>query len=142
MAESLQIDANKKQGIQNRSRARQIIDFSGIKYGNITPTDIDGGFEKQNEVFVFFEMKYGDAEMPTGQKLFLTRLVDICDTAGKKAVLFLCHHNVWNTEKDVIAAESTVTDIYFRGRWSKAKGETLKVMTDRFMAWALPFPEI
>ena len=66
MAESLQIDANKKQGIQNRSRARQIIDFSGIKYGNITPTDIDGGFEKQNEVFVFFEMKYGDAEMPTG----------------------------------------------------------------------------
>ena len=80
--------------------------------------------------------------MPTGQKLFLTRLVDICDTAGKKAVLFLCHHNVWNTEKDVIAAESTVTDIYFRGRWCKAKGETLKAMTDRFMAWALPFPEI
>jgi len=28
--------------IQNRERARQIIDFHGLRIRNITPTDIDG----------------------------------------------------------------------------------------------------
>ena len=135
------IYTNENRGIiQNRERARQIIDFSGIRYGNITPTDMDGRFEKQNEAFVFFEMKYGDAEMPRGQKIAFERLVDNLTNAGKKAVLFLCRHYVEDANKDVNALETTVDSIYWNGEWHRSKGETLKNLCDRFMEWAIPFP--
>jgi hypothetical protein len=52
--------------IQYRERARQIIDFSGIRYDNITPTDIDGFFEKADKAFVFYEYKLEGCEMPHG----------------------------------------------------------------------------
>lgn len=125
--------------IQNRERARQIIDFSGIRYGNITPTDIDGFFEKADEAFVFYELKYGEAEMPRGQQIALMRLVDNLRNAGKKAVLFLCRHDVEDPHDDISAADVTVVALYFNGTWSECNGETLKQMTDRFMKWAVPF---
>jgi len=37
--------------IEHRDRARQIRDFSNLRYGNITPTDIDGLIEYQNKCF-------------------------------------------------------------------------------------------
>lgn len=124
--------------IQNRERARQIIDFSGIRYGNITPTDIDGFFERANEAFVFYEMKYGAAEMPTGQKVALERLVDTLGTANKKAVLFLCRHDVENANTDVNAGKTIVDRVYFNGEWHSVKGKTLKECSDSFMKWAVP----
>ena len=76
--------------IQNRERARQIIDFSGLRYGNITPTDIDGCIEYQDKGVAFIEIKHRDSPMPKGQELALTRLVDNNSTAGKRAVLYVC----------------------------------------------------
>lgn len=40
--------------IQNEEFARRIIDFSGMRYGNITPTDIDGVIEYHDTRVVFF----------------------------------------------------------------------------------------
>ena len=43
--------------IRNRDQAQQIRDFSGMCFrGTITPTDIDGYFEINNELFVFMEI--------------------------------------------------------------------------------------
>ncbi len=128
-------DTNRGQ-IQNRERARQIIDFSGIRYGNITPTDLDGFFEKGNKTFVFYEYKLPDADMPRGQELALTRLVDGLSAAGKTAVLFLCRHNEFDPEKDVKAAKAVVEAIYWRNQWHKGNNLTVKEETDRFMNWA------
>lgn len=124
--------------IQNRERARQIIDFSGIRYGNITPTDIDGFFERANEAFVFYELKFREAEMPKGQEVALKRLVDATTKANKKAVLFLCRHEVEDTTKDVNAATAIVKKIYFNGEWYNGNGRTLKELSDSFMRWAVP----
>ena len=124
--------------IQNRARTRQIIDFSGIRYGNITPTDIDGFFERANEAFVFYELKYGNAEMPKGQRIALERLVDVARAADKKAVLFLCRHDVEDVNVDVIAENAIVDKIYFNGEWHDAKQKTLKEYSDKFMRWAVP----
>lgn len=124
--------------IQNRARARQIIDFSGIRYGNITPTDIDGFFERGNMAFVFYEMKYGDADMPNGQRIALERLVDAMRAANKKAVLFLCRHDVDDVNADVDAENTTVDKIYFNGEWHDGEKKTLKQYSDAFMRWAVP----
>ena len=126
--------------IQNKERAKQLIEFTGMKYGNATPTDIDGFIERYNEAFVFFEIKHRCVnEVPTGQRMALTRLVDNLAIAGKKAVLFVAKHDIEDAGEDVIAADTEVTDIYYNGIWHKYAGKTLKQMTDRFMRWAVPF---
>lgn len=107
---------------QYTGRARQLIRFSDMRYGNITPTDIDGYFERHGELFVFFEVKKRGEELPFGQSMALTRLVDNLWRNGKKAVLFVSVHDVNDCQQDIAAARTQVTDIYFEGRWRKASG--------------------
>jgi len=40
-------------------RATQLRDYSGLLFGNITPTDIDGLIEYKNIGYVIIELKYG-----------------------------------------------------------------------------------
>ena len=121
--------------IQNRLRSQQIIDFSGIRYKNITPTDIDGFFEKAGKAFVFYEYKLQGVEIPRGQELALTRIVDGLSTAGKIAVQFICRHNEINPDNDIKAANAIVEKIYWNGKWHKGKNKTVKEHTDKFMNW-------
>ena len=121
---------------QSIRRAKQVVEFADLKYGNVTPTDIDGFFEKHNNAFVFFELKKRGADLPTGQKLALTRLVDNLREAGKKSVLFVAAHDVEDCDENIVAADAEVTEIYFNGAWHKEQGKTLKEMTDRFVKWS------
>lgn len=124
--------------LQNEERAKQIIEFAGMKYGNCTPTDVDGLIEKNNKAFVLFEIKHNNADVPHGQKLALTRLVDSIDSIEKKeAVLFIGRHEIDDVNKNVVAADTEVTDVYFKGRWYQRSGKTLKEMVDNFMKWAI-----
>lgn len=125
--------------IQNRGGKQQIIDFSKIRYGNSTPTDIDGMIEKGNEVFVFYELKHGASDMPGGQRIAMTRLCDALRAANKRAVLFLCRHDVHDVNQDIDAASAIVTSIYFNGEWHPGRGRKLKEASDSFMRWAMPF---
>ena len=128
-------DDDNRGKIQNRERAKQIIDFSGMRFGNITPTDLDGLIEKGNKAFVFYEYKLPDAEMPSGQKLALMRIVDGLSEAGKYAVLFLCRHKQYNTEEDVKADKAIVEAIYWKNQWRKGSNLTVKELTDKFLKW-------
>lgn len=119
--------------IQNRERARQIIDFSGIRYGNITPTDIDGFFEKAGRAFVFYEYKLVGNDMPYGQKIALERIVDAISTANKEAVLFVCRHCNDDPRDDIEASKAVVEKIYWHGDWWDGTGKTVKRQTDDFM---------
>ena len=121
---------------QSIRRAKQVVEFADLKYGNVTPTDIDGFFEKHNNAFVFFELKKRGADLPTGQRLALTRLVDNLREAGKKSVLFVAAHDVEDCDENIVAADAEVTEIYFNGAWHKERGKTLKEMTDRFVKWS------
>ena len=48
---------DKRGKIGNRRRALQIRDFTGLRWGNITPTDIDALIDFGDKVFVFIEVK-------------------------------------------------------------------------------------
>jgi hypothetical protein len=106
--------------IQNPERARQIIDFSGIRFKNITPTDIDGLIEYKNIAYVLMEFKHREAEMPHGQSLALTRMVDDFDRQGKYATLLVCEHYVDDPKADIIARDTNVRRYYYRGKWYPA----------------------
>lgn len=111
---------------QNKKRARQLIDFSGLKFGNIYPTDIDGLIEYKNKAIALFELKHGDTEMPEGQRLALRRMIDDSRAAGKQAVLFVCEHYVDDYREDVDASQAIVRKFYYNGEWYDGRGTTLK----------------
>ena len=128
--------------IQLRERARQLNDFHDIKYGAITPTDIDGYIEYHNEAFIFYEVKYRDAQLPRGQEIALVRLVDACWKAGYKAALIICEHNVDDPETDVPANMMKVRCVYLGPDYGycagNIKNRTPKQMTDGFLKWNPP----
>lgn len=102
--------------IQNESRMRQLVDFKGLDIdGYIYPTDIDGIIEYKDSEYIIFEIKYGDAVMPIGQRLALQRMIDDFTKAGKQAVAFVCEHTVRNKDKPVVAAWCKVQEIYYGG---------------------------
>ena len=101
--------------INNRDRAMQINDFRGLRYGTITPTDIDGFLDLNDNVFVFIELKYGDAELPYGQRLALERLCDAAWNGGKESYLLIGRHDVSDCATDVDVATAMLVELRRRG---------------------------
>lgn len=115
--------------IRNPQRAKQLIDFKGLSIDdNIYPTDIDGLIEYHDSEYIIFEIKYGDAKMPRGQRLALERTAKALTKAGKQAIVFVCEHNVKDKERPVIAANCDVREMYYgyKGVWERPD-ESLKV---------------
>lgn len=98
--------------LYNRHRAGQLIDFRGLKFNKITPTDIDGFIDFGNELFVVLEYKCGDAPMPYGQKLALERYAK---SARVKCYVLVGEHN--NNAEDIDGAGSVVREFYNGVNW-------------------------
>lgn len=80
-----------KSRINNPYRMKQLIDFQCI----------------------IFEIKYGGADVPVGQKFALQRMEDDFTKVDKQAVALVCEHTVHDAEKPVIAAWCKVREIYY-----------------------------
>lgn len=93
-------------------RARQLILFDGIKYGNIAPTDFDAVIEYKDRVWLVFEVKLADKELPRGQRLALERLIGDAKKAGKHGMAIVCEHRVLDPLQDVILADCMVREVY------------------------------
>ena len=114
--------------IRNRKYASQLRDFSGMRYGTITPTDIDAFFEVQDKVFIFVEIKHGDSKLPYGQRLALTRLVDAID---RPSLLVLGKHV---GDEDIKLHFCLATEYRSSKQWRIPKtGYTVKQVIDAFL---------
>lgn len=102
--------------IHNPDRRRQLISFHGLRWGRITPTDLDLSVDFQGRQFVFAEIKMIGQRVGTGQGLNLSRIVDCLELAGRQAVLFVAEHDVTDPAVDVDAAACVVRCRYTRGR--------------------------
>lgn len=121
--------------IRNRAFASQIKDFRGLRFGNITPTDIDGFIEFGDRLFVFIEGKFGGASLSFGQRLAIERLVDACHNPPRRySTAFIVDHDT--TEGDVDYASATIRAYRWFGKWMNPlqKGMTLKAGVDRMIA--------
>lgn len=121
--------------VKHRERAKQIIDFTGLQWDTITPTDIDGLIEYKNKAMVFMEFKYNDAQMPKGQELALQRLADDSQKVGKEATVLECIHFVGDCNDDVIATDAIVRRIYYKGKWYDDGKSTVKDKIDSFISY-------
>lgn len=121
--------------ITNPRRKMQLIDYSKLRYGNGTPTDIDGFMELEDKGFAFFEYKLEGTQMPEGQKKALTRLVNaLASGTPKEAILFECFHNAKDPNKDIDGANSIVGRYFYEGGWFNGGGRTVKQIADKFFS--------
>lgn len=121
--------------IRNKEFASQIMSFHNMRYGNITPTDIDGFIEYKNKCFIFFESKHTGSALKGGQRLALERLTDACH-ASRPTILFVCHHNEsMADERGVDVSGSIVFEYRYNGKWKTGKEKTLKSWTSEFIDW-------
>lgn len=113
--------------IKYPKRAKQIIDYIGLEYGNIHPTDIDAVLEFDDLYLFLFEIKLEGTEFNKGQKILLERIVDNWDRnygnnlewtkSKRKAYAIYCSHNIENTDKNIILANCIIDDIYGEGNY-------------------------
>lgn len=125
--------ATPRGAVSNRPRATQARDFTGLRYGNITPTDSDGWIEYHDKCYVFYEAKHTSAQpMTTGQKLAFERLCD--DLQKVKPVIYILFEHSFPVEQAIDFAICKVESYRFMGEWRKPKQEmTVKGLSDRFI---------
>lgn len=121
--------------IRNREHKQQIVDFGGLRWGKIMPTDLDAYIDFGGRFFVFIEAKYGLARLSFGQRLALERLCDACHQpdCGINAVAFVCSHR---DATDVDLAKAVIVEYRWKGKWQKPRksGQTLKSGIDAMKA--------
>ena len=119
--------------IYNHERARQQRDYSGLRFGNITPTDIDGIIEYKNIGYVIIELKYSDNVLPYGQKLALERLTDDLEKAGKPCLCIVATHLTLNCNEDIDVASALVEEYRYKEQWRENKNSlATKELIERF----------
>jgi len=111
--------------IRNRQYSTQVRDFSGLRFGNITATDIDGLIEYKDRGYVLIEVKYKDTELPFGQRLALERLCDDLQLV-KPTLLIISSHE---TDGDIDVGETTITEYRFRGKPHSREGKTKELVS-------------
>lgn len=128
----------KRGEIEYPERAQQIINFSGLTFGSITPTDLDGLIEYHNKAYVLIEMKYRDAEIKYGQKLAIERLVEDTEKAGKKSLAIIADHEVDDPKEQINAAPCIVRQYYRpKKKWhTPEKPVTVLETIKQFLDWA------
>jgi hypothetical protein len=89
--------------IRDRARAEQGRDFTGLRYGRITPTDIDAFLDFRGKAFVFIEAKLIGAQCPWGQERAFERVCDASQRGGVESVYMLAEHNTPQDEQIVFA---------------------------------------
>lgn len=106
--------------IKHKGRAQQINSFNGmIRRRNITPTDIDGIIDYGGKAFVILEGKYGDADLPKGQRMALENLANTILEAKKKSVVIVYRHYIHNVNDEVNVSKQLVSEIYWKRKWFK-----------------------
>ncbi len=111
--------------IHTPNRASQLRDYSGLRYGNITPTDLDGIIEYHDKAYIIIELKHKDAPpISDGQRLCLERLTDDLASTGKQVLCIIAIHETEAHEK-IDAANTTVESCRLSGRWREIKSNRL-----------------
>ena len=112
-----------------RCREKQLVSYRNLRWGNITPTDIDGFLDFQNKVFVYIEYKYKDTPLEGGQELAFRRAVD---ASPKPCILIHATHNC-PPEQDIDGAAAIAVRVYWKGRWWLDGERTVKQVIDYFL---------
>jgi len=113
---------------KNRARAKQLIDFAGLRWNRLSPTDVDISIDWGQETFVFVEVKGINQPLTVGQRIHLEGLVRGLRAGGKEAYALVAKHSTRATE-DIMAADCLVTSQFDGNNWEAV--DTNECLGDR-----------
>ena len=118
--------------IQYPNRAKQIIDYSGLRFGNKTPMDIDGYMEFGGKCAIVLEFKTKGKELPYGQRIALEVYADgVC---GFPVIVIVADHYVIDAAKEIKADQCIVREYYYNGAWHPTdRMVTVRQFVDSFV---------
>ena len=105
--------------IKYQKRLKQIIDYTGIEFANIHPSDIDGVLEFDNKYLFLLEFKHQNVKPKNindfnndGQNIMLKRIVDSWQSCkDKEGFVAYIYHDTKSDEN--IPAENTIVSGYY-----------------------------
>jgi len=119
---------------RNLGHIRERANFKGLRFGTITPTDIDGLIEFEGKCCIFMETKHGDADLPVGQRLALERNCDRWGDSG--IVLVMRKSSTAGGMYDI--AKLPVVEFRHAKNWQPANGKsTCLIWVERFASKTL-----
>ncbi len=119
MPDQISLSDDERGKIINKDRANQHNDYSNLKFGKCTPTDIDGLLELGDELYIFIEAKMEGMKMGRGQQMAFERVTQRIQAGGADCYLFVAHHNVGDPENDVDVGNLPLTLYYHKGAWRR-----------------------
>lgn len=107
--------------VTNRARNLQVRDFSGLKFGKITPTDVDAAIEFDGRLFIFIEAKFAGTPILYGQKLFLQRLAGGIDNQPQRYGTAIIADHYSPSDEDINVAQMIVREVWWKNQWLEPK---------------------
>jgi len=115
-------------------RFNQKVDFTGLRFGKMMPTDGDAIFEMHGSSILFYEFKADGADVPIGQERTFRTIVDWLNNAEVHACFIVCDHHA-NKDQNINGGLATVRCAYHDGEWHPATERiTAREYTRRFFA--------
>jgi hypothetical protein len=123
--------------IKNRALKNQVADMSGLRWGNITPTDIDAFLDFGDKLFVLIEGKFGGAVVQQGQMLAIQRLCDSAHYPPRRFSFAIIADHYTPDGNDIDFANMIVRTVRFNGKWiSPAQSNSsLRTVIDKLKAY-------
>lgn len=123
--------------IQNRNFKNQVADMSGLRWGNITPTDIDAFLDFGDKMFVLVEGKFGGAAVQHGQMLAIQRLCDAGHCPPRRFSFAIIADHKTPDGQDIDFANMVVRTVRFNGKWiaPMQANSSLRSVVDKLRAY-------
>ena len=119
---------------RNRKQAARLRNFSGMRFGSMMLTDIDGYLEYHHHCHVFVETKYKDSKLPLGQRIAYERLCDDLQTVRPTIVVVSSHEA--EADEDIDVANTTVSEYRLNGHWhTPDRPRKTREFVDGFIGW-------
>lgn len=118
--------------IRDELKAKQLIDFSGLKTNGVGVTDLDG-LIATGRCFVMIEVKHQRGTLHGAQRTALERM---CDDLGRvKPTVLIVGIHAQEAEQTVDMSAATVAEYRFRGKWYTPRRRLSVVeLRDEFIA--------
>jgi hypothetical protein len=106
--------------INNPDGVKQKFDFTGLRVGTGSATDIDASADYHGQVFFFFDAKYGNTPLSEGQRKHYEAL---CNRIQGMSIAMVLEHNV-PPPAFITLIDCKVRSFYWGGKWQTPKRET------------------
>ena len=118
------VNRERKRGqIFDQSRYSQKFDFSNLRFGKSTPSDLDFVRDIRGQARVPGEFKSGSTQLPFGQLLSFERLLKSCHESHISTLGFVARHDS-HPDEIVFADECLVSEFWLNPHdgWQRISG--------------------